>query len=87
MINLCFLSGKVKNDIDLRFIYDSRKKTIGKKHISIVKIELELLDKQVILLQAYNELADYIFRNIHKKDFINIEGKIRNGYVEIEKIK
>ena len=87
MINLCFLSGKVINEIDLKFIYNSRKKTLGKKHISIVKIELELLDGQEIELHAYNELADYVFKNIHKNDFITIKGKVRNSFIEIEKIE
>ena len=84
MINLCFLSGKVINEIDLKFIYNSGKKTLGKKNISTVKIELELLDGQEIELHAYNEVADYVFRNIHKNDFITIKGKVRNGYVEIQ---
>ena len=41
MVNLCFLSGKVINERDLKFIYDSRKKTLGKKYISIVRKKLQ----------------------------------------------
>ena len=86
MVNLCFLSGKVINEIDLKFVYDSSKKALGKKHISIVKIKLELLDGQVIELHAYNEIADYVFRNIKKCDYITIQGKLRNNYVEVKKL-
>ena len=86
MINLCFLYGKVINEIDLKFIYNDRNKSLDKKHISIVEMELKLLDGQVIKLHAYNEVADDVFKNINKDDFITIQGKIRNNYVEIEKI-
>ena len=86
MINLCFLYGKVINEIDLKFIYNHKNKTLGKKHISIVEMELKLLDGQVIHLHAYNEVADDAFKNINKDDFITIQGKMRNNYVEVEKI-
>ena len=86
MINLCFLYGKVINEIDLKFIYNDRNKSLDKKHISIVKIELRLLDGQVIHLHAYNEVADDVFKNIRKDDFITIQGKIRSNYVEVESI-
>ena len=87
MVNLCFLCGKVINEMNLKFIYDSRKKTLGIKRISIVKIELELLDKQIIELHAYNELADYAFRNINKNDLITVKGKIRNNFIEVDEIE
>ena len=87
MINLCFLNGKVINEIDLKFIYDRRKKTLSKKNTSIVKIKLELLDGQVIELYAYNDMADYVFRTVKKCDYITIQGKLRNNYVEVEQIK
>ncbi len=86
MINLCFLCGKVINKIDLKFIYNHQKKSLDKKHISIVELELKLLDGQVIKLHAYNETADDVFKNISKDDFITVQGKMRNNYVEIEKV-
>ena len=87
MINLCFLSGKVINEIDLKFVYNSQKRSLDKKHTSIVKIELELQDRQIIQLHAYNEIADYVFRNIKKYDYINVQGKLKNGYVKIWQIE
>ncbi len=86
MINLCFLSGKVINEVDLKFIYNSQKRSLDKKHTSITKIELELQDGQVIRLHAYNEMADYVFINIKKYDYINVQGKVKNSYVEINEI-
>ena len=83
MINLCFLSGKVINEIDLKFVYNSQKRSLDKKHTSIVKIELELQDGQVIQLHAYNEIADYVFRNVKKGDYIFVQGEVKSNYVEI----
>lgn len=83
-INLCILSGKVINEIDLKFIYNSQKKNLGKKYISIAIIMLEIEKKQIVELHGYNEMADYIYRSILKEDKIILEGKLRNKYVEIE---
>ena len=83
MINLCFLSGKVINEIDLKFVYNSQKRSLDKKHTSIVKIELELQDGQVIQLHAYNEIADYVFINVKKGDYIFVQGEVKSNYVEI----
>ena len=85
-MNLCFLMGEVINEIDLKFVYNVKKKGLDKNHISIVEIELELKDEQIIYLKAYNEIADYIYQHIRKNDFITIEGKIRGNYIEILKL-
>ena len=86
MINLCFLNGKVINEVDLKFVYNTRKKSLDKKHNSIAKIELKLQDGQIVQLHAYNEIADYAFRNIQKGEYITVQGKVKNGYVEIKQI-
>ena len=83
MINLCFSSGKVINKIDLKFVYNSQKRSLDKKHTSIAKIELELQDGQVIQLHAYNEMADYVFKNINQGDYITVQGRVKDSYVEI----
>ena len=85
-MNLCFLMGKVINEIDLKFVYNVKKKGLDKNHTSIVEIELKLKDEQIIYLKAYNEIADYIYQHIKKNDFITIEGKVRDNFIEIEKI-
>lgn len=83
MLNLCFLSGRVLNKIDLKFIYDSERKSLDKKHTSIVIIEIELEDKQIIKLHAYDEMADFVYRYVEKNNMIWIIGKLTNNIVEI----
>lgn len=80
MINICFLRGKVNNNIDLQFVYGS------KKVISIVKLELLLDDGQTVCTYGYNEMADFIYRNIVRDDIIFIKGKIVKNNVEIDEI-
>lgn len=41
---------------ELKFIYDINNKRLGKKHISLVKIELEIKDNQIIKLKGYDEM-------------------------------
>lgn len=82
-MNLCILSGKIINEIDLKFIYNSRYKKLERKHISIVEIELEMKNEQKIKLCAYDEIADCIYRSAQKSNSIIIEGKVRNNYIEI----
>ena len=86
MINLCFLSGEVINEVDLKFVYNTRKKSLDKKHISISKIELKLQDGQIVQLHAYNEMADYVFRNIQKGEYITVQGEVKKGYIEIKQV-
>ncbi len=87
MINICFLSGKIVNKIDLKFVFDINKKRLGEKHISVVKVQLRLEDKQVINLHGYNEMADWIYRKVRQGEQVLIQGKLRNNYIEIEKIE
>ena len=86
-MNLCILSGKVINEIDLRFLYNPIKKSLEKRHISIIKIILELENKQIIELHAYNEIADFVYRNVQRHNYIIIQGKLRDNYIEIEEIE
>ena len=63
------------------------KKRLGEKHISVVKVQLRLEDKQVINLHGYNEMADWIYRKVRQGEQVLIQGKLRNNYIEIEKIE
>ena len=85
-MNLCILDGKVINEIDLKFIYNIREKSLGRNHISIAIIYIEIPNKQIINLQAYDEIAEFVYQNMNKGDYIMIEGKIRNGFIEIANI-
>ena len=38
MINLCFLNGKVVNKIDLKFVYNSQKRSLEKNILLLPKL-------------------------------------------------
>ena len=74
-MNEVFFIGKIITDIDFKFIVNS-------KNISIVLFEIELLDKQIVKIKAYNEMADYCYRWFIKNDLVFLNGKIeRDGIV------
>ena len=83
MINLCFLSGTVKNEIDLEFVYNPNTKSLSKMHTSIAWINLEIDKEQIVRCYAYDEIADWVYQNLKKGDNIYIQGKVGNMKVEI----
>ena len=84
-MNIGCIIGKVINDINLQFIYDKRRKSISKKHVTIVEIMIKS-HNNIIYTRAYDDVADYIYRNIEKGDFIIIYGKVRNDCLEVFEI-
>jgi len=86
MINLCFLSGIVKNEIDLKFIYNPNTKSLSKKHTSVVLIDLKIEKEQTVRCYAYDKIADWVYQNVKKGDSIYIQGEIGNMKVEITSI-
>ena len=46
--------GKIINDIEFNFI-------INGQNVSIALFEVELLNKSIVKIKAYNELADYCY--------------------------
>lgn len=79
-MNLCFLIGKIVSKIQFDFILNS-------KNIAIVRFELELSNKTIIKIKAYNQMADYVYRKFTTKDTVAIEGRIRtDGAIEITEI-
>ena len=61
-MNWCIISGKVINKIELKFVFNNRQKKLVKEHVSLVKIWLELENKQIVKLHAYNKKADYFYK-------------------------
>ena len=51
-MNICFIMGKLIEDINFRFILNG-------KNDSIVNFKIELLNNSVINIIAYNHQADY----------------------------
>lgn len=74
-MNIVFVEGKIISDIEFKFIINST-------NISIAMFELELLNKSIVKIKAYNELADYCYSKLSKSDIIFIEGNL-NSNMEI----
>ena len=80
-MNLCFLMGKVVSDVKFEFILNSR-------NISIAVFNIELMNKSIVTVKAYNEIADICYRYLKKGMFINIEGYIDDKMkIVVEEIK
>lgn len=70
-MNICLLMGEICSAIQFDFILNS-------KDISIAKFNVKLLDGSSIRVKAYNELADYCYRNLEKGMLVQIEGYINS---------
>lgn len=86
MINIGYIAGKLINEVNLQFIYDKKSKNISKTHTSVVELMIELDNKGIAYAKAYDEVADYIYRNIKKGSDVILYGKVRNECFEIIKI-
>lgn len=80
-MNLCILLGKIVSEIEFKFI-------IKKRNKSIAYFDMELSNKSIVRIKAYNEMADYIYRELEIGQIVLIEGKIiEDGSVECEYFK
>ena len=86
-MNLCILSGKIVSDIEFKFIINSKNKAIA-------YFDMELLNKSIVRINAYDNMADFIYRNLSVGQNIIVEGKIREDgcieckdYYKLEKIR
>ena len=68
-MNLVYIQGKVVSKIDFKFIINS-------KNISVAIFKVELRNKSVIVVKAYNEVADYCYRKLSEGREIIIEGRL-----------
>lgn len=79
-MNKCFLFGKIISDINFKFIINS-------KNISIAMFDLELENKSIVKIKAYNEIADYCYSHLLRNCRIMIYGNIQTtGEIEIRDI-
>lgn len=85
-INICFFSGKIISEPDFRFFYNS------KKYLSKVSFLLKTKDgfvssknEKSVLVKAiaYNEMADFVYRNCNINDIIIIRGFLQKDEVVI----
>ena len=81
-MNICILSGKIISKIEFKFIINSKNK-------SIVYFNLELSNKSIVKIEAYNEIADLCYKELKENDKILIYGKLdekgRIKIIELEK--
>ena len=68
-MNICILQGKIISKIEYKFIINSKNKAIA-------CFEMELLDKTIIRVKAYNDLADKCYRELSTGNEISIVGKL-----------
>ena len=79
-MNICILQGKIISKIEYKFIINSKNKAIA-------YFEMELLDKNIINVKAYNDLADKCYRRLLTGNEIYIEGILEtSGGIEIQEI-
>ena len=74
-MNEVFLIGKIISDIEFKFIINSKNKAIA-------CFEIKTADKQIIRVQAYNQLADFAYSKLNSNDKVFI-----NGYIETNVVK
>ena len=74
-MNEVFLIGKIISDIEFKFIINSKNKAIA-------CFEIKTADKQIVRMQAYNQLADFAYSKLNTNDKVFI-----NGYIETNIVK
>ena len=74
-MNEVFLIGKIISDIEFKFIINSKNKAIA-------CFEIKTADKQIVRVQAYNQLTDFAYSKLNKNDKVFI-----NGYIEANVVK
>ena len=79
-MNLCILQGKIISKIEYKFIINSKNKAIA-------YFEIELLDKNIIKVKAYNNLADGCYRKLVTGSEVYIVGILEtSGEIELQEI-
>ena len=60
-MNEVFLIGKIISNIEFKFIINSKNKAIA-------CFEIKTADKQIVRIQAYNQLADFTYSKLNEND-------------------
>lgn len=84
-MNECFLIGKIISNIEYKFIYKNSK---ANKNTAIAYFDIELSNKSIVKVKAFNEIADYCYKNLEnnnkKQSIVLINGRIEtNGNINI----
>ena len=70
-MNICFITGKIIEDVKFDFMLNSI-------HNSIVQFNIKDKRKNNVKIVGYDEIADYCYKSLKKNDIVIIEGKIGN---------
>ncbi len=76
-MNEVFLIGKIISDIEFKFIINSKNKAIA-------CFEIETADKQMVIIQVYNQLADFTYSKLNTNDKVFINGYIEDNLVKVK---
>ena len=80
-MNEVFIIGKIITEVKFDFILNS-------KHISVSRFKImTVYDKQEIYITAYDEMADYVYANIKKGNFVMINGYLKNDGIVLKDIE
>ena len=74
-MNEVFLIRQLISDIEFKFIINSKNKAIA-------CFEIKTADKQIVRIQAYNQLADFAYSKLNINDKVFINGYIENNVVK-----
>ena len=78
-MNEVFLIGKIISNIEFKF-------TINSKNKAIACFEIKTTDKQIVRVQAYNQLADFAYSKLNTNDKVFINGYIEDNVVKVKSI-
>lgn len=70
-MNKCYLLGQVCNEPLFEFLYDSY-------NISISSFTLKIVDNNFLQIIGYDDIADYVYRNVHSDENLLIEGHLHS---------
>ena len=71
-MNECFVLGKIISLVDFKFI-------INGKNIAIAQFKVKLRNNSIIKVKAYNEIADYCYRELKINRSVFIYGYINTN--------
>lgn len=81
-MNICFFQGKIISKINFKFVMESDE-NLSCRHTSICYFDVLLNSKTIIMVKAYDNMADLCYRKLKIDDFININGILCDNY-EVE---
>lgn len=79
-MNLYFCAGRIISEINFKFILQGKK-------FSAAKFKMELFDKTIIDVIAYDNTADYSYRKLKKDDYIFCEATLATDKIVLEYIE